>query len=630
MNGFACSPGQLDFGNVLKGMSATLSVACTNVTNTAAELVVGTVQGQDRAQFTHRHTGNGGLVLVDPGETLVFGVVFLANRVGSATAEIELRTGAGARVLRVRLMGTGLDHAISCAPNSLDFGYVAPGTSVQRSIVCTNAASKAFAITGVALDPSSPRRFTWSPTAYPLSIPGQGSATINVSFSPVAEDAGGRKSGGLVIITDDPSVVRFDVQLTGFAGGPALTCTPSQLDFGVVAQGLPSTRSVVCANSGSGTELLVSDVATSAAEYAATVRGGFRSAGYAVGETFTVDVTYDPVDDSRDTATLTFASNAQNPSYAVALSGEGRVLPPCDLSIFPDSLRFGIVDRDDSATQEIRLQNHRNDAVCVVQDLALAATCNPAFSLPSGALPSATIPPGGELHVPVTFAPTVYGVNQTCELHFDVSNPNEPHRVVPIRGASQSPCLRFEPDHLDFGTIAPGCRSLEQQLRLINTCSPHLNIDEIGAYPDDADFHILAYPPEGTTIAAGLSMAITVAYAPQDEGPDTGAIFFRVVGTDGPYMVRAHGAASLSPKAEAASKFVEFVACIYSPDRTLTCLGRDDETGVPATSSRDARWRNASQVPLKVPRAPVPWCNGAISLAEPTPAPGPPATDHLR
>jgi hypothetical protein len=561
---FTCSPDSLDFGAITRGRTRTLDVTCRNDSDFDGVLIVSSITGNQADQFRHDHEADDGRVPVARGAAARIQVTFLATRSGVATATLELRNELE-RVSRVSLRGETINHAVACAPTALEFGFVAPGSEKHAQVVCSNASYDPYQIISLGLDPSSHLRFSWTPNQYPIVVPAAvgdrpGEVRIDVVFRPILHDAGLRLDGILVISTDDATTPRIDVLMTGFAGGPVISCSPARIDFGVVATGLPVTRRFVCANVGtddptrSDDGLVVTGLTSSdPAEFTAAVDSppGQFEPGYGIGATFTIQVTYNPVDEGTDTATIQLLSNAINASaegpYAVPVSGNGRVLPPCDFELAPEQLRFGNVNQGDSATLEFAIVNHRGDEECLVRDLRLASYCDPAFSLPAGEVSLDVLPPFGRLRYPVRFAPPEYRANAfTCDVLFEISKPADPHQVVPVRGASQEPCALFVPDNLDFGTVMPGCASREREFQIINVCSTPLvlNTIELNAGVSD-EFFVRTAPPVGLTLQPGQSGTFTMAYRPEDEGDDTGSVFVFAADTPEPYMATFRGRARL-------------------------------------------------------------------------------------
>jgi hypothetical protein len=484
------------------------------------------------------------------GWTLDVAAVFRQG--GWAQATFELRAPGGRALGTVHVTGTGMLAGLNCGPGALNFGTLLPGGESHLEVVCRNFYAEPRAITGVALDPSSHGRFTWTPNEFPLEVPGAidgvpGEVRIDVRCYATPEDAGHRLNGILVLTSDDPMISRIDVQMSAaVAAGPGFACSPEALDFGIVAQGLPATRSFVCANIGTDRVFLDSVAVAGSAEYTAVIRDGSSPDGYAPGATVTVDATYAPVDQGVDRASVLLHTSAAY-SAPVALEGHGVVLPPCDVEVAPAQLRFGLVEKDHAATLEFAIRNRGLDAECLIRDVRLSPTCDRAFSLPGGALAQALIPPGGERRIPVGFLPTTYtSVGYDCEVLFEVSKPSDPHQVVPVRGACQESCLALVPNDLDFGVVQPGCATRDRELAILNVCSTPVSFGtvEVGDGPTD-EFALRAAPPSGFVVQPGASATVTVAYAPVDEGADVGSVLVSPQGSPEPLLVTQLGRAAL-------------------------------------------------------------------------------------
>jgi hypothetical protein len=258
-----------------------------------------------------------------------------------------------------------------------------------------------------------------------------------------------------------------------------------------------------------------------------------------------VEVTYAPADDGVDGGAVRFSSNAIDPDYQVALQGHGVELPACDVDLVPPALRFGLVPLGSSATLEFAVRNRRPDAGCVIQDLRLAPSCDPAFSLPAGDQASSWLPAGGELRVPLRFAPTRRAAS-SCDVTFDVSDPGDPHRTVHASGSSADTCLALLPYDLDFGPVRPGCASRERELRVLDTCATPVTLGTIERAEGASDEFVLRYAaPAGTVVQPGREAVVAVlSYRPADEGPDVGAVLIGVQGAAAPNLATVRGRAS--------------------------------------------------------------------------------------
>ncbi len=553
---FSCTPDELDFGNVVKTTSRSLTVSCTNESSLDGVLVLSQVQGDDAQFFSYSVAGEEGRVLVGAGRTLEVPVTFRANGSGEAFAFFTIGTEDGGFNVNLTLRANVIDSAlerdpdVTCGPG-LDFGFVAPGTSVSRPMTLRNLGNEPLTITDLSMDPTSDAEFSVAPAA-PFQIPVDDPATearenevvATFTFSPTDL---GRRQGTVNLGSSDPNSPRIQICVGGFGGGPTLSCSPASIDFGQVAVGVPVQRSYVCTNAGTDDpsttddNLVIESVAATSGEFQAAIRGGAVEAGYAVGETFTVDVTYNPVDEGQDSGAIVLRNNdTANAEHQTLVSGNGRDLPPCQYEIRPPTLRFGIVNRNNSATLEFGIANLL-DTECLVTDLRLSDDADPAFTLANGPIAGASIAGFGELRVPVTFAPPEYGTYDG-KVQLYISDPADPFQEVDLRGASQEPCALIAPDDLDFGTVQPGCSTRDRELQIINICDSAITITAIELNEGASDeFFVRTRPSFPAVIPPGLSATFTMSYRPSDEGVDLGSVFITEDNTPEPYMATLQG-----------------------------------------------------------------------------------------
>jgi hypothetical protein len=536
-----CETDRLDFYAVLRGQPTVREVRCINRALEPMALRA-TVEGD--AAFSVASLPAAPL---EWGETWTVPVTVTPEHPGELTGTLRLATPGGTVLAEIELWASVASMGFSCGPTSIDFGRVEPGATAEESIVCRNFDARPWFVTTLEYAPGSDTEaFDWS-GALPLEVPGYaagepGTATIDLTFRP---PAGVYRSYGARIIlgTDFPQVPRMDITLQGYTGGPKLSCTPGQLDFQEVLGGLPRTLPTRCTNVGTE-HLRFTTLETSNPEFTAQVLGGaFRAEGYEVGESFDLEVTYDPADEGEDLAELRLGAEAEGESvtFEVALEGIGHLLPPCDFDIVPPVLRFGQVATGTSATLEFAVVNHR-DAECWIENLALGESCDSSFSLPRGEVLREVVPPHGQSRFPVRFAPSAEGL-LSCEVHFDISNPADRHHAVPVNGFSLTPCVSFVPPAVDFGRTGPACGN-EQLILLRNDCDASLTIRDVEIVAaNPAEFVIRSAPPEATTVMPGSVEAFVVAYYPVDGSADLAA-FHVDVGAAAPAMVPLSGYAS--------------------------------------------------------------------------------------
>lgn len=568
---FTCEPSSVDFGNVEKGRIATREIECTN--HTVLDMLVRVpdgMEGEDRDFFDYGAIRPEG-VLVRAGDKLVVPVSFLAEGPSrERLARFTLMAGDEA-LATIELEGNTVASAIAVSPTcdqgGLQFGYVAPGAAVEKTLLVRNQGSDPLTVSALTLVAPDTAAFSLL-TSAPLTIPADDPATtdaeneaeIVIRFEPSGAESMDAKSARLRIASNS-NQPELDVCLAADARGPRLSCSPGSLDFGPVSIGVPATREYTCANDGFDApdeplldNLFVETVATDHGEFTAQIRNadgtlGPKSGGYAAGERFTVAVTYAPVDTGSDEATIAITSNdLLTPIHDTAVQAEGRQLPPCSFAVFPPNLRYGIVAPGDSATLEFGVVNAL-PTECLITNLRISDDTAGAFTIE--APPSLVLPGAGTVRIPITFAPPAGAASAvfTGKVFFDISNAGSPHQEVSLRGASQEPCAMIAPRHLDFGSVGPNCSTLAREFTVVNVCTAPIAVTDITTnVGPSSEFEIRARPAFPATLARGERTTFTVVYAPQDLGEDLGSVLVHVdhdldgdTADEEPYMATMEG-----------------------------------------------------------------------------------------
>jgi Abnormal spindle-like microcephaly-assoc'd, ASPM-SPD-2-Hydin/Beta-propeller repeat len=146
-----------------------------------------------------------------------------------------------------------------------------------------------------------------------VAVPGGQKCDINVVFTPTVMGA----RTGTLTVSFGGTIPSQTIQLTGNAGAPAASLSPTSLSFGDQANGTTSpAQQVTVTNSGTG-PLTLSSIQTTS-EFAATNTCG---APVAPSGSCTIQVTFTPSASGTQTGTLTIADNAPDSPQTVALTG---------------------------------------------------------------------------------------------------------------------------------------------------------------------------------------------------------------------------------------------------------------------------------------------------------------------
>lgn len=589
---FVCSTptgegSSLDFGNMVKGTTATKKVTCENRSNLDAVLQVLDVTGPNADSFEFSIASPDGKILVQGGRSVEIPVTFkaLATALFENFATLNIQIEGGTRLAPILLTGRVLEGALEIDPlpdliddvnyGPYDFGFVKPGTSKEISITLRNLSNAPLEVQDFSLDPTSDSSFSLTPPppftigGFNPDVPGANEVQAVLRFAPTGV---GQRDGQINVVSSDPASPVRAYRVQGFGGGPTVSCTPNSVSFGPTAFGVPRVREIVCTNIADfddpDTELdrlkiFEPFMEAPVSNFTVRVKNGIRRDGYGVGESFTLVVTFDPKTDGNSTDKVVLKTNdTAHPEFNVSVDGIGRKLDPCVFEIRPNptsGLRFGNVPPRKKVTLEVAVVNLQ-DKACLLQDVTIGKGSDPSFKLgyPEGqtVVPFIDLDPNGEVRIPVTYAPIYKTSSAEGELHFQINSASydDPNKIVKLKGAANDPCLLVAPDNVDFGVVAPNkddkqCSTRTRTFQVINVCSVPIDITNISVPPGQPsdEFKITKSPfgingPNIITLAqAGDSTTFEMVYQPKATGEDTGVVWIQTSQLTDPYTAVLHG-----------------------------------------------------------------------------------------
>ncbi len=583
--GLGVNPTSLDFGKVVIHSSVKKTLTLTNLSTgdiTVAQVASG---GPSAGLFLLQGDLANGPKSLSPAETTQLDVSFSPQRPSSADeiAYLVFSYADGHQAL-VGLKGFAVASALVVQPTGLSFGAIPINQSYAQTLTVANVTEQpvellhawidnlglpvAFSTTGPQILPGSPFSLAGKQTlSYPITFaPGQGQA-YQGDFA-VASDQGDN----------------LHVALTGSAGGPSISCVPTDLQFGLVDLGVGATLSVTCTNVGNdrvlpGGKIDVSGelqilqatlpIFPSDAPYTAqlTLDGQETDqVSLLAGQSATILVTYDPLTagSAPDAATLFVQSNdVLHPEVPIRLGGGGGLaLADCSLAVAPVALTFDQIDVGQSVTLPITLTNTGNTE-CLVDGLTLSSDTDPSFTL---AMPLGTslrlqgnLGPGpSQISVLVAFAPT-RAASFKGALDFTISSHAAPMQSIPITGSAATTCLVLAPQSLDFGDVGMSgatqfCGSKSHQIRAFNNCSTPLEITGLSNSAQTTDFQITSSPTLPTLLQPGSFFDFSEAFRPTAAGVRWGSATVVAQPANGgsstSYLAAFHGNASTSQQVD--------------------------------------------------------------------------------
>lgn len=611
----ACDlPRVIDFGAVATGDSFAKTVKVENISpiDTVASSGDITSNSGDHTNFEYSGESAKGQFPLLAGKSRDVIFVFRPTQIKDYLALVKMRAAEACPEITVRLIGSGVDSVLTWAPSPLTFGYVTPGLSVNADLTFSNQGfapvkisnmkplmgsntTNEFAVVGAD--------FVEVPGAVRQSMPDgssmitPGTAKVTMTFKPSVL---GLREATLTAITTLPKQNPIAPRLRGNGGGPDIDVKPAPvLNFGRVAYfGAPmgggsayfTTRKLSIQNAGTkpampdaaanlhlgksgmgtffevsakaGTAALDSEICVGVYDAVQGCLGGI-AAPYdnavglvAGGASSIVDVPVRITPSGiglKEWEVKIFSNDPDEPEVLITIKADAQVLPPCDYTLAPTNLNFGLVTPPDVKDLSFSIRNNATAAnqICLISGLDMKSGSDIIYSLPAGPIDQKELAPGETMNVLVRAWPkgtvSTQVQNAAGAVHFSVSSPSQPERDVSLNASIATSCLTISPDDLDFGTVKKDCFSARKIFNIYNTCQNPVKIESFGMVapagepaggpncPGGApcpEFLVDGTPGfmAGTTIPAGNSMPFTFAlkYRPINYGQDNGAYLIKV------------------------------------------------------------------------------------------------------
>ena len=581
-------PKTLNFGKVARDDTYRHTVDIRNPTQLTATATVTAITSSsgDHNAFTFAPESPQGDFSVDPNTTRQVQIDFKPTENKSYLAFVDMRASAQCPVVKVTLTGQGVDSVLSWNPTQVDCGYVTPGVEVTRQVTFTNDGLQDVQLSQIKTQNNSEFRVVPQEGQDPqsLTVPGAGgTAELTVGCKPAVL---GPRQTFLTFATNLARQSAGQIQLRTFGGGPDIQVNPSpNLNFGRVAYfpgANPPASSI--------RKLTVMNVGTAPAQpdNKANLRLGQADAsgnptqpyfkieplndGTAETEfEILVPTTYDmnkglvakvgenavelqvkitPISVGQKQARLTIYSNdPDQPEKVIEINALAEELPPCNYTVSPTALNFGLISPPDYRDLGFSIKNNGTapNEICLLSGLSKVAGGHAFFGLPAGNIESYEMAPQEQLEVLVRVQPTGMtpsGVTQiTAQVEFFMSSLLKPQTVVNLTAQLAPSCLTIAPDELDYGTVQVGCSSVTRTFSVYNTCSTPVTIHSFGMQaaagqvaggpncpgtqpcPEFMLVQAPAVPPSGLVVSAGQApLTFQARYRPIDIGADTGAI----------------------------------------------------------------------------------------------------------
>lgn len=317
------------------------------------------------------------------------------------------------------------------APDTLDFGEVAVGTSRALSVKLESSGTAPFEIDTVMLSPSfsiEGLKGMLDGKAVPTGTP----LELEIAFLAAAE---GEVRGTLEVQAGAATAVLNLRGVGVIRRMPVLTLEPTALDFGAVELGLESRKDVVFSNSGNapGTIDRVT-LASSGTDVTGTDEYRYDFSlpiVVAEGASVTVPIAFRPGLEGVRSDTMRFQVQGAPATLDLALTGQGRV-PLGEILCTPSSLEFGQVERGLFRELSVRCEARGGPARLVTANIS--GTDGMYFGMPS---PPSTIDltAGSGVDIAVVYRPDGLPSRHSAALNVTYSGGSgTATAVVPLSG----------------------------------------------------------------------------------------------------------------------------------------------------------------------------------------------------
>ncbi len=479
------------------------------------------------------------LAKLAPNEELDFNLVFEPRDQGleMGTLVLEANDNKGPRTITLRgvgvIAGVGVEHAgPACGetPDSLSFGSVTPGNTVEKTITVRSTGSSPINLLSAVRDSGTSMEMNIEEVTSPRVIAPGESVTLRATYAPAD---GGPDSGAFIITTDAPAMGTIRVPVCGEGAAPAI-CSAA-LSFGVVGQGSTTVKTMTLTSCGSESVDLTALAISSEAAHPSNP--GFRiisahtlPATLPPAATVDVEVEFTATMLGVATGYVQIDSTAYGVPRAFAQL-TATVAEPCGISVLPTQLTFNNVAPMTTAQQAVLVANS-GAATCNISRVEITAGAGIFTLTPVPATPLMIVS-GGSQTLQVQYAPQVANMQDSGTL--EITDAAGATFTVPLVG-NPTPAdgcqVEVVPAFVNFGVVPPNTvRTMGISLNNISSDICTLRGVELdpSTHPDFANTS-----PSFGLILPNRSKTISVTYRPTAQGAATGSVNIETSDVDTP------------------------------------------------------------------------------------------------
>ena len=492
-------PADMTFPSMAVGQKAT---QVATLTNTGNEAVTITELASSSSEFAT--SGLATPVLMKPGQSARFSVVYTSSISGSTSGTLMAMTSHGGTSSHVKLKGSGTGKSqLSLSATTLNFGNVLVNGTATQALTLKNSGQSDVQVSQIAVTGGG---YSVNGMTAPLTISAGQSMALQTTFAPKAAGS----AAGAITVTSNASNATATVALSGSAVAASYTMalSPSSLSFGSVTAGSSTTQNVQVANTGNSS-VTVTQAAASGAGI--SVSGLAAPVTLAPSQSLVLRVTFAPTTAGATAGSVTVTNN--DGVNAVAAVTGSEVQP--GLSLTPTSASFGSVVTGNTNSQTVQIKNSGTSSLTVSQ----ATVTGAGFTLSGLAVPL-TLTAGQSANFNVQYAPQSAGsVSGAVSI---VSNaPNSPATVaLSATGVAATHTISLNPASLSFGSVTDGS-SAAQGFTVTNKGNSDV---AISGFTTTGTGYSLFSGAGAVTLSPNQSTSVSVQFAPSAAGSANGSV----------------------------------------------------------------------------------------------------------
>jgi hypothetical protein len=510
-------PASLTFPDQAVGTTSSAQTVTLKNTATTA-LTVTSIQAS--GDFTE--TDNCTSTAIAAGASCAIQVKFAPSATGSRTGQVAISANIAGGQLTFGLSGTGLTAGtFVLTPSSLDFGSVAVGSnSAVLPAQAENSGEAAVAISSVTVSAPFVLATNSCGTA---SLAAKTTCQLQIGFTPTQAGA----ATGTLTVVDAAGTHTVALSGTGLSVATD-TLSAASLSFSSTPAGaLSGAQTVTLTNNG---DVALTSIAVSASgQFQASHTCGTQLAGHA---SCAISVVFAPTQQGSLSGTLSISDIIRTQTVSLT----GTAVAQAALSVLPTTMTFSAQQAGvPSAPQTLTVSNTGSAAMSNVgfQFTGLAAASYSISATTCGAVLNAA----ASCTAQVVFTPAATG-SIAAALVVSSSTSGVAPVSIPLNGSGQVGAgIDVSPGLINFATVGVGQASTARQVTITNNSGYAVSSLALGV---QAPF-TLSQNTCTTSLTAGATCTVSVAFQPTASGSSTGALTITSADLTSPASVALSG-----------------------------------------------------------------------------------------